>query len=368
MSYKIFTSESVCSGHPDKICDQISDAILDECLKEDSGSRVAVETLVSTNTIVMAGEVTSKVKVNYEQIARGIVKKLGYDKKIFKFDYESAKVYLFIHSQSPDIATGVLHGGAGDQGMMFGYACAETKELMPLTITIAHQITKAIDKARETTLLYLRPDGKAEVTMEYSHGRPNRVLKVITAVPHDPQIKQKQLASDIYEVIIRPTLKTFGLSVEFSDTICNGTGKWIIGGPSSDTGVTGRKIVVDSYGGMARIGGGCFSGKDPTKVDRSGAYATRFIAKNIVARGYATRCEIQIAYVIGKPTPISKSIETFGTEKVSLEKIEKLAWSLLDLSVGGIIKGLDLQRPIYQDTAVYGHFGDPQYNWEKIVV
>ena len=368
MSYKVFTSESVCAGHPDKICDQISDAILDECLNEDPSSRVAIETLVTTNTIILAGEVTSRAKVNFEQIAREVVRKLGYDQKIFKFDYKSAKVYQFIHSQSPDIATGVQHGGAGDQGMMFGYACAETHQLMPLTITIAHKITKAIDKARETTLTYLRPDGKSEVTMEYLQGKPDKVLKVITAVPHKPKIKQKKLSDDIYEVIIRPILKTFGLSIDISDTICNGTGKWAVGGPSSDTGVTGRKIVVDSYGGMARIGGGCFSGKDPTKVDRSGAYAARFIAKNIVSKRYATRCEIQIAYVIGKSVPISRSIETFGTEKVSMNKIEKLAWDLLDLSVDGIIKGLDLARPIYKDTAVYGHYGNPKHSWEKIVV
>src|SRR3989338_5058837 len=223
MSYKVFTSESVCAGHPDKICDQISDAILDECLNEDPSSRVAIETLVTTNTIILAGEVTSRAKVNFEQIAREVVRKLGYDQKIFKFDYKSAKVYQFIHSQSPDIATGVQHGGAGDQGMMFGYACAETHQLMPLTITIAHKITKAIDKARETTLTYLRPDGKSEVTMEYLQGKPDKVLKVITAVPHKPKIKQKKLSDDIYEVIIRPILKTFGLSIDISDTICNGT-------------------------------------------------------------------------------------------------------------------------------------------------
>src|SRR3990167_2849988 len=224
MSYKIFTSESVCAGHPDKICDQISDRILDECLKQDPESRVAVETLVTTNTIVLAGEVTTKAKVDFEQVARNVVKELGYDQKIYGFDYENAKVYVFIHSQSPEIAAGVLHGGAGDQGMMFGYACSETKQLMPLTITIAHKITEAIDKARKSTLTYLRPDGKAEVTMEYSHGRPNKVLKVITAVPHDPKVNQKQLSRDIYEVIIRPVLKTFGLSIKLTDTICNGTG------------------------------------------------------------------------------------------------------------------------------------------------
>lgn len=368
MSYKIFTSESVCAGHPDKICDQISDAILDECLKQDKKSRVAVETLVTTNNIVLAGEVTTMAKVNFEEVARHIVKKLGYNNPIYNFDYKTVKVTTLIHSQSPDIATGVEVGGAGDQGMMFGYACNETLELMPLTIRVAHQITRKIDEARETELKYLRPDGKSEVTFGYLHTKPHKALKVITAVPHDPKISEKKVARDIYEVVVRPALKKFGYKIDFKNTICNGTGKWEIGGPSSDTGVTGRKIVVDSYGGMARIGGGCFSGKDPTKVDRSGAYATRFIAKNIVAAKYADRCEMQIAYVIGKPDPISKSIETFDTQKVSLSKIEKFAEKLLDLSVSGIIDGLDLRTPIYTQTAAYGHFGNPTYSWEQIVV
>ncbi|OGD92020.1 methionine adenosyltransferase [Candidatus Curtissbacteria bacterium RIFCSPHIGHO2_02_FULL_40_17] len=367
MSYKIFTSESVCSGHPDKICDQISDAILDECLKQDVSSRVAVETLVTTNNIILAGEVTSKAKVNLEKIARNVVKDLGYDQKIFKFDYKSAKVHVFIHSQSPDIAAGVETGGAGDQGMMFGYACDETSQLMPLPIRVAHQITRKIDETRESTLKYLRPDGKSEVTFGYVHGKPKEVLKVITAVPHDPKISEKKVARDIYEIVVRPALKKFGFEIEFKNTICNGTGKWEIGGPASDTGVTGRKIVVDSYGGMARIGGGCFSGKDPTKVDRSGAYATRFIAKNIVACGMARRCEMQIAYVIGKPDPVSRSIETFGTEKVALSKIESFANKLIDLSVLGIIQRLNLRRPIYRETATYGHFGNPKHAWEQIM-
>ncbi len=367
MSYRVFTSESVCSGHPDKICDQISDAILDECLRHDKKSRVAVETLVTTNNIVLAGEVTSTAKVDFDKIARNVVRQLRYDKPIYNFDYKTVKIKVLVHSQSPDIALGVETGGAGDQGMMFGYACDETPELMPLPIRVAHQITRKIDEARESTLKYLRPDGKSEVTFGYVHAKPKEALKVITAVPHDPKISEGRVARDIYEVVVRPALRKFGFEIEFKNTICNGTGKWKIGGPASDTGVTGRKIVVDSYGGMARIGGGCFSGKDPTKVDRSGAYATRFIAKNIVAKGMARRCEMQIAYVIGKPDPVSKSIETFGTEKVALSKIESFANELIDLSVLGIIQRLDLRRPIYKETATYGHFGNPKHAWERIV-
>lgn len=366
MSYRIFTSESVCAGHPDKICDQISDAILDECLKQDKNSRVAVETLVTTNQIVLAGEVTTGTKVDFEKTARSVVRDLGYTQKINKFDHRGAKVKILIHSQAPDIAQGVEVGGAGDQGMMFGYACTETPELMPLPIMIAHEITRGIDNARKKELPYLRPDGKSQVTVKYLHKRPKKILKVVTAVPHHPFKKQEQVAKDVYEVVIRPALKKFDFTLDFKDTVCNGTGRWEIGGPASDTGVTGRKIVVDSYGGMARIGGGAFSGKDPTKVDRSGAYAARFLAKNVVAKKMAKRCEIQLAYVIGRPDPISKSLETFGTETVSVKKIEDFAWNLLDLSVNGIIDGLNLKRPIYRDTAAYGHFGKPQYSWEKI--
>ncbi|MBI4037628.1 methionine adenosyltransferase [Candidatus Curtissbacteria bacterium] len=366
MSYRIFTSESVCAGHPDKICDQISDAILDECLKQDKDSRVAVETLVTTNNIVLAGEVTTGTKVDFEKIARGIVRGLGYTQKIYNFDYKTVKVKVLIHSQAPDIAQGVETGGAGDQGMMFGYACTETPSLMPLPIMISHEITKSLDLARQKTLKYLRPDGKSQVTIQYFHGKPTKILKVVTAVPHHPSKTQDQVAKDVYEVIIRPTLKKFGFTLAFKDTVYNGTGRWEIGGPASDTGVTGRKIIVDSYGGMARIGGGAFSGKDPTKVDRSGAYAARYIAKNVVANKMARRCEIQLAYVIGRPDPISKSLETFGTENVPVEKIENFAWNLLDLSVNGIIKGLNLKRPIYKDTAAYGHFGNPKYSWEKL--
>lgn len=368
MSYKLFTSESVCAGHPDKICDQISDAILDACLAQDPASRVAVETLVTTQKIVLAGEVTTRAQIDFEKIARCVVKDLGYTQDIYNFDWQNANVEVLIHEQSSDIALGVLKMGAGDQGMMYGYACRETPSLMPLPITLAHELTANIDKARQSQKLpYLRPDGKSQVTVQYQDGQPQKVTKVIVAVPHDPQVKPQKIAKDIYEIVILPSLKKYGYSIEFTNTICNGTGRWEIGGPASDTGVTGRKIMVDTYGSMARIGGGCFSGKDPTKVDRSAAYAARFIAKNIVAQKLADKCEVQLAYVIGKPRPVAKAIETFGTEKTDLRQIEKFAWQLLDLSVGGTLEGLKLRRPIYQKTAAYGHFGRPQFSWEQIV-
>ena len=367
MNYKLFTSESVSASHPDKICDQISDAILDECLRYDPQSRVAVEAMVTVNRIILAGEVATAGKVDFEKIARGVVEDLGYNRKIYGFDYRNAKVATFIHTQSQDIAKGVLMGGAGDQGMMFGYACGDTPELIPLPIALAREIVKRIDLARKNKVLaYLRPDGKSEVTVEYQNHRPKKVTKAVTAVPHDPKLPLAKVAKDIFEVIIRPAIKKYGYSIDFKNTVCNGTGKWEIGGPSQDTGVTGRKIAVDTYGSMARIGGGCFSGKDSTKVDRSAAYAARFIAKNIVAKSYAKKCEIQLAYVIGQAEPITKAIETFGTEKVALSKIEQFAWSLLDLSVKGIIDGLKLTRPIYRETASYGHFGWPAFSWEKI--
>lgn len=367
MNYKIFTSESVCSGHPDKICDQISDAILDACLTKDPRSRVAVETLVTTNKVVLAGEVTTKAKVNYEKVAREVIKKLGYTQEIYNFDYQSANVEVYIHEQAPDIAMGVTKLGAGDQGMMFGYASAETKELMPLPIVLAHTIAKTIDSARKSrTLPYLRPDGKSQVTVEYKNGLPVKIVKVVTAVPHDPKFSQNKVSKDIYETVICPSLAAYGYKIDYKDTICNGTGNWAIGGPSADTGVTGRKIIVDSYGSMARIGGGCFSGKDPTKVDRSAAYAARFIAKNIVAAKLAQKCEVQLAYVIGKPKPVAKAIETFGTGKHPISQIENFAWKLLDLSVENVINRLNLRRPIYEQTAAYGHFGRPGFSWEKV--
>lgn len=368
MNYKLFTSESVCAGHPDKICDQISDAILDACLSQDPKSRVAVETLVTTNRVVLAGEVTTCAKVDFEKIARDVIRDLGYTNGFCDFNWKTAEINVHIHKQSPDIALGVDSEGAGDQGMMFGYATTDTKNYLPLPIELAHAICKGLDEARiKKTIPYLRPDGKSQITVEYEDGKPKNVTNVVIAAPHDPKVSHDQVKKDIFKKIVKVVLKKYGCKVDFEDFICNGTGKWEIGGPASDTGVTGRKIAVDSYGSVAKIGGGAFSGKDPTKVDRSGAYAARFIAKNIVARGLADVVELQIAYAIGQKYPVSFAIETFGTQKVEVSKIEEFAKNLLDLSVSGILNGLDLRRPIYRQTASYGHFGRPEFPWEKIV-
>lgn len=365
MNYKYFTSESVCSGHPDKICDQISDAIVDEALFAYPNSKVAVETMVTKNKVVIAGEVTCPKKLNYEKIAREVIKSLDYTDEIFNFTYHSP-IDIYIHEQSKDIALGVESDGAGDQGMMFGYAVNETPQLMPLPIALAHNITKKIDFVRKNILFYLRPDGKSEVKVLYENGKPKNIEKIVIAVPHNPEISEEQVKSDVYKYVVVPILNKYKYKIEEKNLIVNGTGKWEIGGPASDTGLTGRKIIVDTYGGMSRQGGGCFSGKDPTKVDRSAAYAGRFIAKNIVAKGLAERCEVQIAYVIGRKNPITKAIETFNTEKTNLETIEKYAWSLIDLSVGGIIKDLDLRKPIFRKSASYGHFGRSCFSWEVI--
>jgi len=366
MQYSLFTSESVCAGHPDKICDQISDAILDACLKVDPHSHTGIECLVTTNKIVVAGEVKTAAKPDYEAIARQIVKDLGYNQSIYQFDYQSADVEVLVHQQSPDIAAGVDPGGAGDQGMMFGYACQETPELMPLPIMLAHGLVRKMDNLK---LPYLRPDGKSQVVVSYKNGRPVRVESVVLARPHDPKVTKKQIKTELYHQVVLPVLEQYKMKpIKPNQVILNGTGQWTIGGPHSDMGETGRKIIVDSYGGMARVGGGCFSGKCPTKVDRSGAYAARYVAKNIVAAGLAERCEVQIGYVIGHPDPIAKAVDTFGTEKKSKKAVENFAWKLLDLSVKGIINGLDLLRPIYRQTASYGHFGNPDYPWEQIVV
>lgn len=368
MNYKYFTSESVAAGHPDKVCDQISDAVLDEAIKAFPKSRVAVETLVTKNQIVMAGEVTCPKTLDFERIARKVVKRLGYTNPLFNFT-DKSPVSVYIHQQSPDIALGANKGGAGDQGMMFGYAVTETKELMPLPIIIAHRLVEKMDEVRETKkLTCLRPDGKSEVKVRYEKGKPQAVEKVVLAVPHDQCINKEEVKRNLYQLVIKPLLESYGFSLGEEDCILNGTGKWEIGGPATDTGVTGRKIIVDSYGGMARIGGGCFSGKDPTKVDRSGAYAARFIAKNIVANNLAECCEVQIAYVIGHTKPLTVAVETFGTEKKELPVIEDFAFNkLLDLSVWGIIEKLNLLQPFYEKTASYGHFGRKEFPWEKTV-
>lgn len=363
-----FTSESVASGHPDKICDQVSDAVVDAAIAVDPYARVAVETLVTTNRVVLAGEVKVKKKLDYESIARGVIKSLGYTNGIYNFSYHSP-ISLYIHEQSPDIAVGVDDGGAGDQGMMFGYATNETPELMPLPIILAHRLVQKMDEVRENkTLPYLRPDGKTEVKVLYENGKPKSVEHVVVAVPHDPKISNKKVKTDLIKFVIRPVLSAYHLKIPAAQLITlNGTGKWDIGGPASDTGVTGRKIIVDTYGAFARHGGGAFSGKDPTKVDRSAAYACRYIAKNIVAHKFANRAEVRVAYVIGQREPLMKSVDLFGTEKKSQKHVEEYAWKLLNLSVKGIIEGLNLRRPIYRETARYGHFGRNGFPWEAVV-
>jgi S-adenosylmethionine synthetase len=362
-----FTSESVAAGHPDKICDQISDAVVDAALSVNPRSRVAVETLVTANRIVLAGEVTCPKKLNYKQIARSVIKALGYTDGIYNFSHESP-ISVFIHEQSPDIAVGVDSGGAGDQGMMFGFACRETPELMPLPIILAHRLVERMDTVREAKVLpFLRPDGKSEVTVVYENGKPTRVDHVVLAVPHDPDMNARELKRRLIQWVVMPVLKAYRMKTpENRAIIVNGTGKWVIGGPASDTGVTGRKIIVDTYGAFARHGGGCFSGKDPTKVDRSAAYACRYIAKNIVAAGFADRCEVRVAYVIGKREPIARGIETYGTQTKDPALIASYGWNLLDLSVEGIIRGLNLRQPMYRETARYGHFGRDGFPWERV--
>ena len=367
MNYSLFTSESVGCGHPDKVCDQISDAVLDAALSVDKNARVALETLVTTNKIVMAGEVTCNQVLDYKEIAKKVIREIGYTNPLLNFD-EDADIEVLVHQQSKDIAVGADNDGAGDQGMMFGYACNETPQLMPLPIMLSHELVKKMDELQMQELNYLRPDGKAEVSVSYDeNGRPVKVEKIVLAKPFDPTVDKQKAKADLYNLAVLPVLEKYKLNkLAEEEIILNGTGVWEIGGPASDTGVTGRKIVVDTYGGIGRIGGGCFSGKDPTKVDRSAAYAARYIAKNIVAAGLADRCEVQLAFAIGVRDPICKSIETFGTHKKDIKEIENFAWGLMDLSVKGIIEKFDLKRPIYKNTAKYGHFGHEEYPWEKI--
>lgn len=361
-----FTSESVCAGHPDKICDQVSDAILDEVLRQDPFGRVAVETMVGWNHIVLMGEVTTTAKVQFEKVAREQIKRLGYTDPKLHFS-DKSPLDMYIHEQSSEIAQGVKKKGAGDQGMMFGFACNETPSLMPLPITISHQLAQRIDQVREEKIIpYLRPDGKTQVTIEYKNGKPTQVLQVVVAVPHQESKTLAQVKSDVFKEVVKPVLASHGLHVSKSDLIVNGTGIWHHGGPAADTGLTGRKIVVDGYGGYARVGGGAFSGKDPTKVDRSGAYAARYIAKNIVAKKLAEKAEVRLAYYIGAKKPVMQEVETFGTEKSSAKAINEYARKLLDTSVEGIITGLQLRNPIYLATAAYGHFGRDQFPWEKV--
>ncbi len=359
-----FTSESVCAGHPDKICDQISDAILDEALRQDSFSRVAVETLVTKNYIALAGEVTTTGKLDYKKITRKIIRQLGYTNPLLHFSDQSP-ITVKIHTQSNEIAQGVDNLGAGDQGMMFGYACSETPELMPLSIILAHRLARQMDRLKAKKK-YLRPDGKTQVTVVYDNGKPVAVDNVILAVPHDKRVNLEQVKRDLYQYVVVPVLAQYRMSCQPTRLTVNGTGVWHIGGPASDTGVTGRKIIVDTYGAMARVGGGCFSGKDATKVDRSGAYAARYLAKNIVAAGLAKRCEVRLAYFIGAKKPVMQEVETYGTEKRPMKVIKDFMSQLLDTSVVGIIDTLKLRRPIYLQTAAYGHFGKKGLPWEEI--
>lgn len=363
----LFTSESVCSGHPDKICDQISDAILDEVLGQDKRGKVAVEALVTKNRIIVAGEVTANAKVDYKKVVRNLIEKLGYTHEDLQFTSKSP-IDILVHHQSPEIAVGVAKKGAGDQGMMFGYACRDTEGLMPLPITLAHMLCRKVDAAREQKILpYLKPDGKSQVTVEYKNGKPCGIKSVVLAVPHTERVKLDEVKDDLFRLIVVPTLEKFNFKIKKTDLIVNGTGVWHFSGPAADTGLTGRKIICDSYGAYARVGGGAFSGKDPTKVDRSGAYAARFLAKNIVAQKMAGKAEVSLAYYIGAKTPIMKSIETFGTEKVSAKTIRDFVDKILDCSVEGILDGLELRQPIYLPTAAYGHFGRSEFPWERLV-
>ena len=370
MSHKnryLFTSESVTEGHPDKIADQISDSILDACLTEDPMSRVACETLTATGLVVVAGEITTKAYVDFQTVVRGVVSSIGYDNALYGFDANTCAVISSINKQSGDIAIGVDTGGAGDQGMMFGYACNETPELMPMPISLAHKLTMRLSEMRKHGKLpYLRPDGKSQVTVEYdAHRKPVRVDAVVISAQHSETVGNDELRSDILKHVIQATIPPHLLDQDTKYHI-NPTGRFVIGGPMGDTGLTGRKIIVDTYGGMGRHGGGCFSGKDPTKVDRSAAYVARYIAKNIVAAGLADRCELQLAYAIGVAEPVSVLVETFGTEKVDRAIIPELVRAHFKLTPRGIIESLDLRRPIYCKTAAYGHFGrtDPDFTWE----
>ncbi len=371
----LFTSESVSEGHPDKIADSISDEIVDEIYRlpgDVQYNRAAVETLVTTNTTILAGEVSipNNQTLDYEAIARRVIQEIGYDHPELLFD-SHCEVIVKIHNQSPEIAVGVDQGGAGDQGMMFGYATNETPEYMPLPISLAHRIIEHIDQARHNgSIPFLRPDGKTQVTVRYEDWRPVAIEKIVVAVPHHPDTSREEVAETLFQKIIHPLVESVGLPFSKNENtyIVNGTGIWTIGGPHSDTGLTGRKIIVDTYGGMGRHGGGAFSGKDPTKVDRSASYAARYVAKNLVAAGVADRLEVQVAYVIGRPDPVSIMVETFGTARIPEPRIVEIIRQVFDLRPTGIIAMLDLQKPRYRKTATYGHFGrlEPAFTWEQL--
>ena len=369
----LFTSESVSEGHPDKLCDQVSDGILDACLRDDPDSRVACETFTTTGMVLVGGEITTNTYVDVQDVARSVAQKIGYVKPEYGLDYESMAVLNTIHSQSPDISQGVTDGeglfkeqGAGDQGMMFGFACKETPELMPAPVIFSHKILlKAAELRKGGNIPWLRPDSKSQVTIEYEGFTPKRIDTVVVSHQHDEDVSYDELKERIINEIINPVLEPTGLLNEDTKYFVNPTGRFVIGGPHGDSGLTGRKIIVDTYGGMGRHGGGAFSGKDPSKVDRSAAYMARYVAKNIVAAGLCERCEVELAYAIGVPYPVSVMVDTFGTGTVPEKNIEDAVSKVFDLSPAGIIRTLDLKKPIYQETAAYGHFGRDIFSWEQ---
>lgn len=364
----LFTSESVTEGHPDKMCDQISDAILDEVLRQDARGRVACETMAMTGLVIVGGEITTTAQVNYAKVARETVREIGYTSAEYGFDADTCGVIVAVNTQSPDIAMGVDTGGAGDQGLMFGYACNETPELMPTPIQLAQQLVRKLSDARRSgDLDYLRPDGKSQVTVEYENGKPVRVDAVVISTQHSPEAASEQIREDIIDHIIKPNIPPNLLDKDTKYYV-NPTGRFVVGGPQGDTGLTGRKIIVDTYGGAAPHGGGAFSGKDPTKVDRSACYMARYIAKNVVAAGIADRCQVQLAYAIGVAEPVSVYLDCYGTAKIDETKLSEIVRANFQLTPKGIIESLDLRRPIYKQTAAFGHFGRSDvdgFSWEK---